>query len=323
MKDFSKYEFRCSQLSKITGSELLGISELDTEIKDLLEEKLTLKSKSGRAIKWTETKQKSLDSKQSKRKESTVVNGFVLPQTMKSELRKIFRMEKYNRNFPFTNQYIQKGIAQEEEAITTYQNYRNSIGKRTLFSKNTERIKNGWVSGEPDLGQQGVPILQWKEGWDTKCSWSLATFPFPEDDLVAGYEAQNNGYMWLTGAEKWTTVSILVNATEHQLNNEKLKWFYALQMPADADDKYWDDYIEKCREVEKMMIYDYDRFVKNNPGHNMQITKDEWFGEGYDIPLEERVLEKTVERDEKAIEFYKERIELGREYLIRLSEQIK
>lgn len=317
--DFSKYLVRCSQISKITGSALLGISDLDNEIKDLLEEKLTLKSKSGRTVKWTETKQKSLDSKQAKRKESVVVNGLILPKTMVSELRKIYRMEKYNRNFPFTNQYIQKGIQQEEEAITLYQNYRNAKGIRTLFSKNTERIKNGWVSGEPDLGQQGVPILEWKEGWDTKCSWSLETFPFPEDDLVAGYEAQNQGYMWLTGAEKWTTVSVLVNATEHQVNNEKQKWFYSLQMPADEDDRYWEDYVEKCREVEKMMIYDYERFVHNNPAHDMEISKDEWFGEGYDIPLEERVLEKTTEFDPKAIEFYKERIELGREYLEKLS----
>jgi len=315
MKDFSKYEFRCSQIYKIASGSLLSVSDLDNEIKDLLEEKKTLTSKTGRKVKWTEKKQKSLDARQAKRKNYDVVNGFILPKTMTSELRNIFRMEKYNRNFPFTNKYIQKGIQQEEEAITTYQNYRNSIGKKTLFSKNTERLKNGWVSGEPDLGQFNVPIKEWKEGWDTKCSWSLETFPFLEDELIDQYNFQNQGYMWLTGAKKWTTVSILVNATEHQLNNEKQKWFYALQMPASEEDKYWSDYQKKCREVEKMMIYDYERFVKVNPYHDLTITKDEWFGEGYDIPLEERILEKTVEYDESLIELFKERIEIGREYL--------
>jgi len=324
--DFSKYEFRCSQLSLITGRSLLSISTLDNEIKDLLEEKLTLTSKTGRTIKWTETKQKSLDSKQTKRKESSVVNGLIIPKTMQSELRKIYRMEKYNRNFPFTNAYVQKGIRQEEEAITAYQDYRNKKGIQTYFKKNTQRLKNGWLSGEWDL-----PLLpeikKTKEGFDIKCPWALKTFPFAEDDLVGAYKDQNNGYMWLTGAEKWTTVYVLVNGTEHSINNEKIKWELALTTAKqgspvdDPEHPFYSEYIEKCREIEKMMIYDYDRFMNDNSGHQLEIKKDEWYGEGYDIPLNERVLEKTVERDESAIEFYKERIIIGREYLLKLNGQ--
>lgn len=319
MIDFKKYEFRCSQLSKI-GGKLYSSSSLDSEINDLLEEKTTLKSKTGRSVKWTESKQEKLDSKIYKKNNSTILNDFFVPKTMQTELRKIYRMEKYRRNFPFTNQYVQKGIQQEEEGITLLQTYRNLIGEKTLFTKNKERIKNGWVSGEPDLGLFGVPINQWKEGWDIKCSWSLESFPFKDDNLLQGYEDQNLGYMWLTGAEKWTTSYVLVNCSEHQLNNEKMKWFYACEMPADANDKYWDDYQEKCKEVEKMMIYDYERFVKHNPHHDLVISKEEWFGEGYDIPIEERVLEKTSYMDDKKITFYKERILFCREYLMILDE---
>ena len=290
--DFSKYEFRCSQLSKITGGTLMPATDLQKEISELLEEKLTLKSKTGRTVKWTEAKQKSLDSKQAKLNEMVVVNGLIIPKTMLSELRKIYRMEKYNRNFPFTNQYIQKGIQQEEEAITFYQNFKNRDGLKHLFTKNTTRLRNGWLSGEPDMFS-GSDIMKCKEGFDSKCSWSLETFPFAEDPLDDAYENQNHGYMWLTGAEKWTTAYILVNATEHQVFNEKQKWFYALQCPNDADDKYWEDYKIKCAEVEKMMIYDYERFIEQYPAHDMEISKDEWFGEGYDIPIEERVIEKV------------------------------
>lgn len=317
MKDFSKYEFRCSQLSKITGG-TIGLTENKmNELKALQLRKMDaatgVEDENGKLIKPL------TPIMEAKLKELAEVNANKeLPKTMQSELRKIFRMEKYNRNFPFTNQYIQKGIQQEEEAITLYQNYRNAKGIRTLFSKNDQRLKNGWISGEWDLPNLN-DIKIGKEGFDTKCSWSLQTFPFAEDELDIAYETQNQGYMWLTGAEKWTTAYVLVNATEHQVHNEKLKWFYALQMPADADDQYWDDYIEKCRDVEKMMIYDYDRFTKNNPGHNLEITKEEWYGEGYDIPLEERVIEKTSEFDPKLIEFYKERIEIAREYLKKLN----
>lgn len=320
MINFKNYEFRCSKLSKIASGKLDSISYLNSEINDLLEEKTTLKSKTGRTVKWTDSKQKNLDSKIDKKRSCTILNGLIVPKTMQSELRKIYRMEKYRRNFPFTNQYVQKGIQQEEEGITLLQIYRNLKGQKTLFTKNSKRIKNGWVSGEPDLGVFGVPIKEWKEGWDVKCSWSLETFPFKEDYLVSSYEDQNMGYMWLTGAEKWTTSYVLVNCSEHQLNNEKMKWFYALQMPADANDKYWDDYQDKCKDVEKMMIYDYERFVKQNPYHDLVISKEEWFDEGYDIPIEERVIEKTIYRDDDKIEFYKERILFCREYLIKLDE---
>lgn len=317
--NLSEYEFRCSQLSKITGG-TIGITE--NESKDLVSLSMRKmrsatgeKDAAGKIIKpLTDKMEEKLIELVAKKKDKTI------PKTMQSELRKIFRMEKYNRNFPFTNQYIQKGIQQEEEAITVYQDYRNKKGIRTLFSKNTVRLRNGWVSGEPDL-LDNKDIKKCKEGFDTKCSWSLQTFPFKEDELDSTYETQNQGYMWLTGAEKWTTAYILVNATEHQIHNEKMKWFYSLQCPADADDKYWEDYVEKCREVEKMMIYDYERFMHNNPNHQMEITKDEWFGEGYDIPLEERIVEKQSTFNPELIEFYKERIQIGREYLKKLNNE--
>lgn len=314
--DFSKYEFRCSQLSKITGG-TIGTTEKETdEMVALSTRKMKSamgeKDEKGKEIKpLTDNMETRLKELVEKKKDKTI------PKTMQSELRKIFRMEKYNRNFPFTNQYIQKGIQQEEEAITVYQDFRNKEGIKTLFSKNTVRLRNGWVSGEPDL-LDNKDIKKCEEGFDTKCSWSLETFAFEEDDLDPAYETQNQGYMWLTGAKKWTTAYILVNATEHQVFNEKQKWFYALQCPGDANDKYWDDYVEKCREVEKMMIYDYDRFIYSNPNHNMEISKDEWFGEGYDIPLEERIVEKTSIFNPDLIEFYKERIVIGREYMDKL-----
>ena len=82
-----------------------------------------------------------------------------------------------------------------------------------------------------------------------------------------------------------------------------------------ADDKYYSEYVNKCRDVEKMMIFDYERFIKVNPFHNMEISKDEWYGEGFDIPLKDRVLEKTVYRDETFLKELKERVVIGRKYL--------
>lgn len=239
-----------------------------------------------------------------------------LPKTMTNELRKIHRMETYNRNFVFTNKYIQKGLSEEEEAITSYQMYLTKIGQRVLLTKNTERLFGDWCQGEPDIWRKGDKI-----GYDTKCSWDLSTFPYQEDDLDLIYEAQNQCYMELTGAEKWKTVYVLVNSSEQLVNNEKNKWMYALSTqkdgnPMDAPEHpFYQEYITKCKEVERMMIFDYNRFIDINPYHHMEHTKEEWFDGGYDIPLEERVIEKTSEYDQDFINELQERVLIAREYL--------
>ncbi len=306
MIDFSKYQFRASQIHLImTGT--IGLSDKqENEYKTLLERK----NEGVKPLTFNmEEKLKELTKKRSANE---------LPATMKNELRKIWRAETYNRNFLFTNKYVQKGILQEEEAITLYQKYRKEVlGINTFFTKNTERLKNDWVSGEWDLPTL-ADIKKIKEGFDIKNSWSLDTFPFSEDELTTQYQWQNQVYMWLTDAQKWTTVYCLTNGTEYLVNNEKMKHYYALNSPGEGD-KYFNEYISKVRDVEKMMIFDYERFVSVNPFHHMEIQKDEWYGEGYDIPLANRVLEKTVERDESAIEKLKERITIARNYLNNLN----
>lgn len=313
MKDFSNYQFRASQVHLLMAG-TIGLTDLQkAKMSDYIarkkaSEKGELDDK-GKPVKpLTPNMEEELKSliEANEKKE--------LPKTMIVELRKIHRAETYNRNFVWTNKFVQKGILQEEEAITLYQDYRKQVlGINTFFTKNTERLVNDWFSGEWDLPTL-ADVKKMKEGFDIKNSWSLDTFPFKDDELSNQYFYQNQVYMALTGAEKWTTVFCLVNGTEHLVNNEKQKHFYALNMPNEESDLY-KKYEEKCRDVEKMMIFDYDRFVSMNPYHNMEISRDEWYGEGYDIPLEDRILEKTVSRDENAIKELQERIVIAREYL--------
>ncbi len=314
--DFSNYRFRASQCNKsMTGT--IGLTKQQKyDLESLKKERETGINVNGNKIKWTPNKEEKLTELTYKE-----INK-ELPKTMQTALREIHRAETYNRNFSFTNKYVQKGIQQEDEAITNYMMYRNQKGLRTMFSKNEVRLQNEWFSGEPDLGPQGIEITKWKEGWDIKCSWDLTTFPFPKDELDSNYISQNQVYMNLTGAEKWTTVYVLVNGTEHQINNEKLKWFYSFNQP-DMETENYQKYLYKCKEVERMMIFDYERFVKVFPFHDMSHTKEEWFEtvnhntglKGFDIPLEERVIEKTIEYDPEYISELKERIAIARNYL--------
>ena len=108
----------------------------------------------------------------------------------------------------------------------------------------------------------------------------------------------------------------MVNATESALHNEKMKYFYAYDMH--VSERNEEKYNEVCKDLEKLHIVDYERFVFMNPGHDLVIGKKEWFENNLDIPLKDRVVEKTVIYDESKIEFLKERVNISRKVLSEL-----
>lgn len=310
--DWSRYKFRASQIHKILVGTLPDKKQYDKRIYELESERDNLVNLKGNKIRWTDSKKNELE-KLIEKKNTPYFQ--LLPKTMISELRKIHRAETFNRNFNFTNKFVQKGLAVEENAISTYQNYRKKVlGISGFFRNNKERLENDYVTGECDLTDTN-DFANCNEGFDIKSSWELETFPFKEDKLDLQYEYQNQCYMWLSGAEKWTTASVLENVTEDLLHKEKMKWFYALGSPMSEEDANYEEYVKEAKSLEIRLIFDYDKFVKDNPSHLMEISKQEWEENYYDIPLEDRVVEKVSIYNEQVIEEFKERIEVAREYL--------
>ena len=217
--------------------------------------------------------------------------------------KKIFREESWKRKSVIKSKYLEKGIAQEEDAITLL-----SLVKGKFFKKNDARIENKFITGEPDI-YVGESIYKVWDGYDTKCSWSHDTFPFPDDKLDAKYEFQDHGYIALTGAEKWTTAYCLVNATASLVLQEQKGLWYKLGCPDENNSTF----IEGCIEIEKNMIYDMPKFQKDNPGFDSYALK--YITWEFDIPKEERVIEFTVERNQKVIDRIYERVKLCREFL--------
>jgi hypothetical protein len=306
--DWDKYTFRASQAHKLLVG-TIGLTDKEKEERaGLLSRKMANargeNDENGKPVKpLTQNMEDRLALLNEKEKDKT------LPKTMTNELRKIHRMETYNRNFNISTKYIRKGLSQEEEAITNYQMYLNKTGKRVLLTKNTERLYNDFFEGEPDIWRKGDKI-----GYDTKCSWSLDTFPFPSDELIIDYESQNQVYMNLTGAEEWVTAYCLVNIHEHGLNNEKLKEYYVLDCPDEEHENYY-EYRKRCMDIERMLIFDYERFTHAFPYHDLFYTKEQWMDEGNDIPLEERIIEKKSYRNDDFIKELKERRLIAIEYL--------
>lgn len=99
---------------------------------------------------------------------------------------------------------VRKGLMQEGVAIDLL-----SAVTGELYTKNKERLRNEYLTGEPDLIADG-------HGDDTKCPWSWEQFPLTEAiarkyAITAGYEWQNRGYMLLTGLPRWATSYCMVD----------------------------------------------------------------------------------------------------------------
>lgn len=320
MENFKEFKARASQVHLLmTGT--IGITEVqEKRIIELENERDTGLNANGNKCKWSDNKIAELE-----KLEFNKANP-ELPKTMRNELRKIHRAEKFNRNFPFTNKYLQKGLDQEREATEELNKYINQhiiplFEEPINLDDKTERLFSDYFQGEPDINP--FMFKGKKCGFDTKCSWNLDTLPYPEDDLDAVYEYQNQTYMELTDSEMWVTAYVLVNCTEQGLFNEKQKHFYALGMPGDVEHRNWSALIEKYRDVEKMLIFDYDRFVELNPFHQMEFTRSEWMEQDLNIPLKNRVVLKYSYRNEDVLNEMRERVRISRNYLVSLEEQTK
>lgn len=304
--DFSNHLFRASSSSKLTTGSIGITKDQENEIEALKNERDTGINVNGRKVKWTENKQQRLT------KLLNDKNFPEIPKTMETELKKIFRSEKYGRRFLFTNKYIKKGLDQEEESFSVYQEYLLKVkGIKVYLKNNKERINGEFFTGETDSHKSFHDLLGY--GFDIKTSWSLETLPFKDEKLDSTYKWQDMVYMHLTGLKKWVTVYVLVNNTENTIHNEKMKYFYQYNMH--QSEKNEEQYNEICRQLELDHIVDYDKFVHHYPGHVLTIGRKEWMDNNWDIPLEDRVIEKEVVYNEKNMEFLIERAKISREYL--------
>jgi hypothetical protein len=340
--NWKKYLFRSSQLSNIMSGSV-GLSEAQRKDFEYL------KSIKGKPIGLTDKQQKLMDdlktrdkttgltSKQSdtldelkrkskavkeltpKQKEkfdeySAIEKDESLPVGVQNYLKKLYREEKYNRRKRLESKYVLKGIAQEDEAITMYSEYTGYA-----FINNKERINNDYITGEYDI-YIGDDVDSIVEGFDTKCSYDLSTFPFKDEPLNTNYYYQNMCYMWLSGAKKWTTVYCLTNTPDKMIKDmiyrEDFRW--------DMDDA--PDHAKLS--ILNNHVYDDSNFARLMMIHDCipepeletedNVKSIDVVNNFIPMELEERIIEKVVHRDDKVIEDIKKRIDLCRKFLINL-----
>ena len=199
----------------------------------------------------------------------------ILSETCKSELIKVFINEKYGRSKSIQNKYLEKGIAQEEDSITLYSKF-----KKNYFVNNKARMSNEFITGEWDILKNEIVT-------DIKTSWDIFSFfKAKNETLNKDYYFQLHGYMSLTGAKSATLAYCLVNTPLNLIEQEKKNLWFKLNCP----DLESIEYLAGCEEIERLSIYE-------------------------DIPVNERVFEIEIERNEETIEAINKRVIECREWM--------
>jgi hypothetical protein len=210
-----------------------------------------------------------------------------LSETTKTHLIDKFVSYKYGRQTDISNKYIAKGLEVEEDSLTLYTRFKKIYDKPSR--KNEQWLKNEFICGTPDLFY-GESIDKADHVVDLKSSWDIFTFfRTKSKKLNPMYYWQLQGYMALTGAKQATLAYCLIDTPDAMINDEKRKLLWKMGVTTEDNP----DYQEACIEIEKLCLYS-------------------------DIPLEERVLETIIERDDEKIKQLYTRIKQCREYLKKL-----
>lgn len=147
-------------------------------------------------------------------------------------------------------------------------------------------LSNEFIKGTPDL-YIGESINKAEHIVDIKSSYDIFTFfRNLNNDLNSMYYWQVQGYMYLTGAKSASVAYCLVDTPDVIINDEKRKLMWKMGVATDENT----DFIKACEELERLLTYS-------------------------DIPINERLIEFHVERNDADIDLIQKKVIAAREYL--------
>jgi hypothetical protein len=211
-----------------------------------------------------------------------------LSEGAKTHLVDVYVSAKYGRNTDIQNKYISKGLMVEEDSITLY-----SRVKKNYFKKNEEHLFNSFIKGTPDMFT-GTDIRMADTVVDVKSSWDIFTFfRVHTKDINPLYWYQLQGYMALTGAASAKLAYCLIDTPDQLIIDEKRKLIYKMGCATEESPEF----VEACAEMDKLMTYG-------------------------DIPMNERVIEFEIIRDQEEIDRMYDRVQKARIFLKELEESL-
>ena len=210
----------------------------------------------------------------------------ILSESCKTYLIQSYVLSKYGRVREITTKQMVKGTISEDDSIKLFSHLEG-----VQYRKNPYRLSNDFISGTPDL-HDGEDIVSCNEIIDIKSCWDIFTFlsnvAEPENDM---YYWQMQGYLALTGAKIGTIAYCLVNTPDSIIEGEKYVLLKKMDVVSEEDPEY-------KKEVAKLVANRY-------------------FD---DIPMQERLLTYSVDRNDDDIAKLYKRIGKCREFLSEFEE---
>lgn len=208
-----QWKCRCSSISKILSNAQSNapITEKQLErLKELDEKPIRTEKQS---IELTELIQKRENSKK-----------IVLGDVAVSYLMEVYAWEtvrKCSVTKELNVDFIQKGKMGEKEGLELL-----SYCENYFYEKNTERVFNDFLSGEPDTFK-GDHIMEAETVPDIKIIWDYPGFLCKIDKAAEReYRFQLAGYADITGAKEAFVANCLIDTPEPIRNDYKKKLFY-------------------------------------------------------------------------------------------------
>lgn len=297
--DIKKLLFRASSMGGImTGKE--GITETQLATLAKLDEKISI----GKEL--TKLQAESYKKLIHKRDNPS------LSLTTKRKAISTIRAARTGRHKQINTKQINNGKDAEQDSITNY-----SIFKGKMYYRRRERLNDTHFTGEIDVPDvdKNVSIMKAKKIIDVKSVWEVDNMPTVLDDLETTYFYQMQTYMALIpNADEAVVAKILTNHTAKSIMHR----IYQIGMKYDDLYIMSEEALKEVKQLELDSIFDREMFksLPENKHYDFYVSEEEWIENEYDIPLEERIFEFNLVRDDNAIQTMRDRVEECRQWLI-------
>lgn len=290
MTDFSNTLIRCSAIGQIM-TEPRGKSNMEKyndAVSLLREEEAKYGNMLNKELKSAQNKLAKINKIKEQIAELELLKDeYDLSDTCKSYLIQSYVLSKYGRVREVQTKQMVKGIISEEDSIELF-----AVLEKRPFLKNKTRLYNDFLTGMPDLFD-GETITDSNEIIDIKSCWDIFTFlknvAEPEND---DYYWQIQGYLALTGGKIGTIAYCLVNTPDSIIEGEKYNLLRKMDVATEEDPDF---------KKELQLLINNRKFD--------------------DIPMEDRLLTYSIERDDEAIEKIYERVKMCRKFLSEFEEK--
>lgn len=302
--NYDNYMFRPHAFFHLTGGIPKPPTESQIETYKAYEQRFKDFGVLAEGEKGTRGKELSQKQVESFHKIGSKINAEIsLSSTACSYLDELVQQDRLGFSNSISTMQMRKGIIRENDSIKLLSEF---LGYELV--KNTERLDNGFWNGEWDLNDLRAEATR-----DIKTSWTKESHSNKvSTQMESSHFWQGQGYLDLTGMNYFIVNHCLIDSLNDHVDREVYK---LIQNPFYTDDNWNLNEIAIPAIVELVTNHFVTIDALKSFCEQSSTVKLSWFENFYEPPIDARIIEKVVERDEKAISQMKELVILARDYM--------